>query len=71
MLFSDRAIYVIVYSLRAEVRLADLYRHVMNVAIRCSEAPIILVGTHCDAIGTDTALPMSAFRARFPQVVRP
>jgi hypothetical protein len=68
VLFSDRAIYVIVYTLRAAVSLHDLFRHVQNVTIRCKEAPIILVGTHLDVVGTNEALPLTAFRFFFPQV---
>jgi hypothetical protein len=71
VLFHDRAIYVIVYSLRAEVNLADLHRHLMNVTIRCEEAPIILVGTHRDAIGGSAPLPLAVLKARYPQVRSP
>ncbi len=68
VLFHDRAIYVIVYSLRAEVNLGDLHRHLMNVTIRCKEAPIILVGTHLDAVGGGASLPLADLKARYPQV---
>jgi hypothetical protein len=68
VLFSDRAIYVIVYSLRAEVSLVQLFRHLMNVTTRCKDAPIILVGTHLDVIGTNQSLPLPALKSRFPQV---
>ncbi len=68
VLFHDRAIYVIVYSLRAEVNLGDLHRHLMNVAIRCKDAPIILVGTHLDAVGGGASLPLRDLKARYPQV---
>ena len=68
VLFSDRAIYVILYSLRTELNMVDLHRHLMNVTIRCREAPIILVGTHSDAIGGNPNLPLPALRARYPQV---
>ncbi len=68
VLFSDRAIYVIVYSLRTEVSMVELQRHLMNVTIRCKEAPIILVGTHSDAIGGNPNLPLPALKARYPQV---
>ena len=68
VLFSDRAIYVILYSLRTEVNMVDLHRHLMNVTIRCKEAPIILVGTHSDCIGGNPSLPLPALKARYPQV---
>jgi hypothetical protein len=68
VLFSDRAIYVIVYSLRAEVNMMDLHRHLMNVTIRCREAPIILVGTHSDSVGGSQSLPLPALKALYPQV---
>ncbi len=69
VLFSDRALYVIVYSLRTEVSFADLHRHLMNVTVRCKDAPIILVGTHCDVMGGDWTLPLPALKARFSQVL--
>jgi hypothetical protein len=56
------------YSLRAEVNLGDLHRHLMNVTIRCKDAPIILVGTHLDAIGGGASLPLRDLKARYPQV---
>ncbi len=68
VLYHDRAIYVIVYSLRAEVNLGDLHRHLMNVTIRCKEAPIILVGTHLDAVGGSASLPLADLKAKYPQV---
>ncbi len=70
VLFSDRAIYVIVYSLQAEFSLSDLTKHLMNVTVRCQEAPIVLVGTHSDVIGGDPNLPLVALKAKFPQVCR-
>jgi hypothetical protein len=60
-----------VYSLRAEVNLADLHRHLMNVTIRCEEAPIILVGTHRDAIDGSASLPLADLKRRYPQVRSP
>jgi hypothetical protein len=69
VLFSDRAIYVVLYSLRTEVNMVDLHRHLMNVTIRCKEAPIILVGTHSDSMGGNPNLPLPALRARYPQVL--
>jgi hypothetical protein len=71
VLFHDRAIYVIVYSLRAEFNLQDLHRHLMNVTIRCKDAPIILVGTHLDAVGGSPSLPLAVLKARYPQVRSP
>jgi hypothetical protein len=68
VLFSDRAVYVIVYSLRAGVNLVDIHRHVMNVTVRCRDAPIVLVGTHSDVIGGDASLPLDDLKAKFPQV---
>lgn len=67
MLFSDRAVYIVVYSLRASISLPDIYRHVMNVAVRCRDAPILLVGTHSDVVGGDATLPLAELRAKFPQ----
>ncbi len=77
MLFSDRAIYVVVYSLRAEVNMVELQRHLMNVTIRFKPeagkkdtAPIILVGTHKDEIGGSLNLPLPALIRHYPQVCR-
>jgi hypothetical protein len=68
VLFSDRAVYVVVYSLRAGASVSDLTRHLMNVAVRCKDAPILVVGTHSDAAGGGSPLPLAALKARFPQV---
>ncbi len=68
VLFSDRALYVVVYSLRAGASVADLTRHLMNVTVRCKDAPIVVVGTHSDAVGGDAPLPLAALKARFPLV---
>ena len=70
VLFSDRAIYVIVYSLRTGVNQSELTKHLMNVTVRCNDAPIVLVGTHSDVIGGDPNLPLVALKAKFPQVCR-
>ena len=68
VLFSDRAVYVVVYSLRAGASVHDLTRHLMNVTMRCKDAPILVVGTHSDAAGGGAPLPLAALKARFPQV---
>jgi hypothetical protein len=68
VLFSDRAVYVIVYSLRAGVNLSDIHRHLMNVVVRTRDAPILLVGTHSDVVGGDPSLPLAALKAKYPQV---
>ena len=68
VLFSDRALYVVVYSLRAGNSVTDLTRHLMNVTVRCNDAPIVVVGTHSDAVGGGAPLPLAALKARFPQV---
>lgn len=68
--FSDRALYVILYSLRSELYLPDFARHLMNVTIRYNDAPILLVGTHSDCFIGDGGLPLAALKARFPQVLR-
>jgi hypothetical protein len=72
VLFSDRALYVVVYSdyysLRAGASVPDLTRHLMNVTVRCKDAPIVVVGTHSDAVGGGAPLPLAALKARFPQV---
>ncbi len=68
VLFGDRAVYVIVYSLRTEVNSADLHRHLMKVTFRFKDAPIILVGTHLDAVGASPYLPLREFKAKYPQV---
>ncbi len=60
--------YVIVYSLQTGVIMPDLYRHLMNVTVRCCDAPIVLVGTHSDAIGGDPSLPLESLKKEFPQV---
>ena len=49
--FTDRAIYVIVYSLRLEISTADLTRQLMNVTTRCPDARIVVVATHADEAG--------------------
>jgi hypothetical protein len=49
--------------------MVELQRHLMNVTIRHKEeAPIILVGTHSDAIGGNPNLPLPALKARYPQL---
>ena len=70
MLFSDRAIYVIVFSLRAQsLSTAELTRHVMNVSVRCKDAPILIVGTHADVVGGGGAsVSLATLKQRFPQV---
>ncbi len=68
MLFGDRAVYVVVYSLRTEVNSADLHRHLMTVTFRFKDAPIILVGTHLDAVGASPYLPLRDLKAKYPQV---
>ncbi len=68
VLFSDRALYVVVYSLRAGASVHDLTRHLTNVTVRCKDAPILVVGTHSDAAGGGAPLPLAALKARFPQV---
>ncbi len=68
VLFSDRALYVVVYSLRAGASVPDLTRHLMNVTVRCKDAPVLVVGTHSDAVGGGAPLPLAALKARFPQV---
>jgi hypothetical protein len=67
VLFSDRAIYVIVYSLRSEIRLPDLMKQLMNVTVRCEDAPIMLVGTHSDVIGGDSNVRLPDLKLKFPQ----
>jgi hypothetical protein len=68
VLFSDRAIYVILYSLRTGASPGDLSRHLMNVSLRHKEAPIILVGTHADVVHGGSGLSLAALKKRFPQV---
>jgi hypothetical protein len=68
LLFSDRALYIVVYSLLTEINAGDLQRHLKNVTIRCRDAPILLVGTHCDKVGGDSTLPLLALKKQFPQV---
>jgi hypothetical protein len=68
VLFSDRALYVVVYSLLTEINTGDLQRHLTNVTIRCKEAPILLVGTHSDKVGGDCTLPLLALKEKFPKV---
>ncbi len=68
VLFSDRALYVVVYSLETEINTADLQHLVKNVTVRCSKAPILLVGTHRDIMGGDWTLPLLALKKQFPQV---
>jgi hypothetical protein len=68
VLFSDRALYVVVYSLRTEASVHDLPRHLINVTVRCKDAPVLVVGTHSDAVGGGAPLPLAALKARFPQV---
>ncbi len=70
VLFSDRAIYVIVFSLRAQsLSTAELTRHVMNVSVRCKDAPILIVGTHADVVGGGGAsVSLATLKQRFPQV---
>jgi hypothetical protein len=69
VLFSDRALYVVVYSLRAQSLQHDVPRHIQNIAVRCPVTPILVVGTHADAIGVASEeLSLSALRATFPQV---
>ncbi len=72
VLFSDRAVYLIVYNLRTGISQSDLVRLVMNVAVRAPEAPVLLVGTHCDLVresGRSAAGPLlRALQQRFPQV---
>jgi hypothetical protein len=68
VLFSDRALYVVVYSLQAGASVPDLTRHLMNVTVRCKDAPIVVVGTNSDAVGGGAPLPLAALKARFPQV---
>jgi hypothetical protein len=67
VLFSDRAIYVIVYSLRTEINLPDLMKQLMNVTVRCKDAPIVLVGTHSDVIGGNSNKALSDLKLKFPQ----
>jgi leucine-rich repeat kinase 2 len=67
VLFSDRAVYVVAYDLRTSISSFDLVRLVMNVTIRCPEAPVLIVGTHCDLVRRSGGL-MHSLRHRFPQV---
>jgi hypothetical protein len=68
VLFSDRALYVVVYNLRAGSSVPDLTRHLMNVTVRCKDAPILVVGTHSDEVGMGSPLRLAALKAKFPQV---
>ena len=68
VLFSDRAIYIVLYSMRTGASPADIRRHLMNVAIRCKDAPILLVGTHADVVHGGSGLSLAALKRRFPQV---
>ena len=68
VLFSDRAIYIVIYSLRTGASPADITRHLMNVTIHCKDAPVLLVGTHADVVHGGSGLSMAALKARFPQV---
>ena len=61
---------MVVYSLRAGVNLPDLHRHLLNVTVRCRDAPILVVGTHSDTVGGDSVLPLAALKETFPQVCR-
>lgn len=73
MLFSDRAIFVVVYSLRTEgiLNWERLRRHIANVTIRSKDAPIILVGSHSDIPGGDWVSPLpDSFKELHPQVTR-
>ena len=71
VLSSDRALYIVVYSLRTALNLADIQRHLMCVtrADCCNDAPILLVGTHLDATVADGGLPLAALKLRYPQVL--
>ena len=68
VLFSDRAIYIVMYSLRTGASPVDINRHLMNVAIRCKDSPVLVVGTHSDAVHGGGGLSLEALRRRFPQV---
>jgi hypothetical protein len=56
------------YNVRSGASPVDITRHLMNVTVRCKEAPILLVGTHADMVGGSSGLQLEALRARFPQV---
>jgi hypothetical protein len=68
VLFSGRALYIIVYSLRTEINIGDLQRHLKNVMIRNKDAPILLVGTHSGIMGGDFTLPLPSLKSSYPQV---
>jgi hypothetical protein len=68
VLFSERAMYVIVYTLENINFLPDVERHLLNVHVRYKDAPILLVGTHSDVDGGGAPLPLAALKIRFPQV---
>jgi hypothetical protein len=61
-------VYVIVYSLRAGINEHDIHQHLMNVTVRCRDAPIVLVGTHSDVMCGDPDLPLESLRTTYPQV---
>jgi hypothetical protein len=68
VLFSDRAVYVIVYNPRTDVTEDHLNKHVRNVTVRCKDAPIVLVGTHLDGVGGEACkLPLEKLKVKSPQ----
>jgi hypothetical protein len=69
VLFSDRALYVVVFSLRSHSVRLEVERHVLNIAVRCPRAPIVVVGTHVDAVAVGSeGLSLEGIKERFPQV---
>jgi hypothetical protein len=56
------------YSMRTGPSPVDINRHLMNVAIRCRDAPVLLLGTHADVVHAGSGLSLAALKMRFPQV---
>ena len=74
ILFSDRAIYMVLYSMRSGISEATLTQHVLNITTRARNARILLVATHADQVaGSDAVavardVSLSRLKDRFPQV---
>ena len=66
ILFSNRAVYAVVYAPRADTA-ASLDGYLQTIHAHAPDAPVIIVRTHADVPCADR-LPFVSLKAQYPQV---
>jgi hypothetical protein len=68
VLFSNSALYAVVFSHRVGVSFAELSRPLTSITVRFPNVRILVIGTCIDEASPGSAIPLHAWKERYPQV---